>query len=197
MTTTKLVTVTTAMNGTEAQFIANRLREAGIEAAIADDNVVTMDFMFGPAVGWIKVQVKEQDVAQAHEVLSKNLPETMEEDIPWDQQPEEEEEEDEADQTPEERTEKIAERSAPVIFDESSAELEQQVARAYRMAICGFFLAPPLLNLYSIWLLHRADQHPEKFTQDARRHSTLAFFINMFSIVGFGIGWLWILGLTR
>jgi hypothetical protein len=186
----KLVTVANVMNSAEAQFVANRLKEAGIEAAIADDNVVSMDFLFGNAVGWIKVQVREQDIARAKEILDTEPPPVDEAEIPWEQPPEEDDQDADDEATPEERSRKIAERTAPVELDPSAVETEQMVSRAYRMAIIGLFLCPPILNLFSVYLLNKADKNRVNFTELAVRRSYIAFLTNILSIVFFGLGWL-------
>src|SRR5271166_4259662 len=111
-----LITVAAVTNSAEAQFVVNRLQEAGIEAAIADDNVVSMDFLFGNAVGWIKVQVRAQDAERAEEILAANHAPGDEAEIPWEQPPEDEEEE-EKEATPEDRARKVEERTAPVEAD--------------------------------------------------------------------------------
>lgn len=186
---TNLITVATVTNSAEAQFVANRLKDAGIESAIADDNVVTMDFLFGNAVGWIKVQVREQDADKAEELLAAIEPPASEDEIPWDEPPENADEEDKAD--PEERARKIEERKAPVITDLASAETELLLIRAYRQSIIGLFLFPPVMNLFSLRSLKKvSDEESERLSETSRRRASLALMINFFSIIAFG--WIWI-----
>jgi Putative prokaryotic signal transducing protein len=193
---TNLVTVAAVTNSAEAQFVVNRLQEGGIEAAIADDNVVSMDFLFGNAVGWIKVQVREQDAKLAEEILAVGEPPVDEAEIPWEQPPDEDEDEDEDEKeaTPGERARKVAERTAPVENDPALAETEQLVTRAYRQAIVGLFLFPPLMNLHSLYLLRRVGAEESAKLSDANlRRSSIAFLTNFCSILTFG--WIWIAGI--
>ena len=83
-----LVTLGTFHNATEAQFAINRLKEAGVPAVMADDNLVAMDFLLGNAIGWIKVQVRGADLERAEAVLADLAEPVPEEEIPWDDVPE-------------------------------------------------------------------------------------------------------------
>jgi Putative prokaryotic signal transducing protein len=189
---TNLVTVAAVTNSAEAQFVVNRLQDLGIEASIADDNVVSMDFLFGNAVGWIKVQVREQDAKRAEELLAACQAPVDEAEIPWEQPADEDEEEKDA--TPEDRARKVEERTAPVESDPALAETEQLVTRAYRQAIVELFLFPPLMNLHSLYLmLNVRIEESEKLSDANLRRSSIALLTNVFSIIAFG--WIWIVAI--
>ena len=65
----KLVTIATFDQAAKARLAQNALTEAGIKAAVADEAVVTMDWLLGPAVGFIKLQVMDEDSDRAVNVL--------------------------------------------------------------------------------------------------------------------------------
>ena len=53
----------------EAHLIAGRLREAGIDAVVADENIVQMQGFASHAVGGVKVRVHKSDELRAIDVL--------------------------------------------------------------------------------------------------------------------------------
>ena len=186
----ELVTVAVVTNSAEAQFVVNLLAADGIEATIADDNIVTMDYLFGNAVGWIKVFVRELDADRAASILAAVRPPVTEDEIPWDQPPEEEGLDEEV--TEAEIAQRTTERTAPIQIDPATAEMEQRALRIYRMAIIGLFLLPPIVNIYSLVLIYRTDPEESKRLSDASlRRSSLAFFINIFAILALGWAWIW------
>lgn len=68
----ELVTIATAAEQIEAEFLRNQLEAAGYEVFLADDNIVGVFDLLAPAVGWIKIRVKEED-AEAATVLVNDL----------------------------------------------------------------------------------------------------------------------------
>ena len=71
------------------------------------------------------------------------------------------------------------------------SETEQLVTRAYRQAILGLFLFPPLMNLHSLYLLRRVrKEESDKLSDVNLRRSSIALLTNIFSILAFG--WIWI-----
>ncbi|AWM37695.1 hypothetical protein GobsT_42920 [Gemmata obscuriglobus] len=69
----KLVTIATFEQGARAHLARGVLEEAGIRATVTDEAVVTMDWLLGGAVGWVKVQVLEEDADRAVAVLEETL----------------------------------------------------------------------------------------------------------------------------
>ena len=53
----------------EAQAACSALRAAGIEARLADENLIAVDWLYSQAVGSIKVLVPEEDLEQARGIL--------------------------------------------------------------------------------------------------------------------------------
>src|SRR3954469_18708919 len=132
-----LVTLGTFHNATEAQFAINRLKEAGVPAVMADDNLVAMDFLLGNAIGWIKVQVRGADLERAEAVLADPAEPVPEEEIPWDDVPEAEDEQEREDV----KRRIAAQRAAPA--DEGPISRgERLVTMAYRLAIFGVIFLP-------------------------------------------------------
>ena len=68
-----LVTVATFDKPAKARLAQNALEAAGIKAAVTDETVVAMDWLLGAAVGWVKVQVMEEDAERAVAVLEEAL----------------------------------------------------------------------------------------------------------------------------
>lgn len=63
------MTIATFDQAAQAHLAENALKEAGIPAAISDENLVAMDWLLSSAVGGVKVQVWEEDVEKAVSVL--------------------------------------------------------------------------------------------------------------------------------
>ncbi len=61
----ELVTIATAAEQVEAEFLRNQLEAKGFEAFLADDNIVGTFNLLAPAVGWIKIRVKAEDAEEA------------------------------------------------------------------------------------------------------------------------------------
>jgi hypothetical protein len=186
------------MNTAEAMLTVNRLQDAGIESFVADDNIVSTDFLLGGAIGWIKVQVREADIDRALELLATREAPINADDVPWDQPSEGELEEEEG--TPEENREvAIADRNAPEEPEIPQTEGERIVERAYRIAMMGMLLFPPLPHFYSFALLMRIAFGREQLPERANRRYHLTFmidvaFIFLLSWLWFGVGW-WIITL--
>lgn len=69
----KLVTIATFDQPPKARLAQNALEAAGIKATVADETTVAMDWLLGAAVGWVKVQVLEEDADRAVTVLEESL----------------------------------------------------------------------------------------------------------------------------
>ena len=54
------------------------LDSAGIESFLADDNVIRMDWFYSNVVGGIKLLVRDEDAAEARELLEGQTPEKFE-----------------------------------------------------------------------------------------------------------------------
>jgi hypothetical protein len=70
---TKLVTIAAFDQVVQARMAADTLRAAGIDATVADAELVSMDWLLGPAVGGIKVQVRDEDADRAVAELNQSF----------------------------------------------------------------------------------------------------------------------------
>jgi len=65
----RLVTVASFNDAFVANLAMGRLKAAGIECFIGDQNTVAMDWYYSNAIGGIKLCVNETDVQEALEIL--------------------------------------------------------------------------------------------------------------------------------
>ncbi|EIP96786.1 hypothetical protein OpiT1DRAFT_01210 [Opitutaceae bacterium TAV1] len=63
-------TVATFSTPAEAHMAATRLESAGIPVFIRDENTVTFDWLLSNAVGGVKIEVEEDDWADARRILT-------------------------------------------------------------------------------------------------------------------------------
>lgn len=75
----RLITIATFSQAIEAHLCKTRLETEGIACFIADENIVTMNWLYSTAVGGIKLQVKEADAEKARKILQQEniTPETI------------------------------------------------------------------------------------------------------------------------
>ena len=69
----RLTTVAAFDIPAKAELARNALTAAGIQAVIADSEIVAMDWLISNAVGGVKVQVWEEDAERAAAVLEEKL----------------------------------------------------------------------------------------------------------------------------
>src|SRR5262245_48491290 len=69
----RLVTIATFDQPAKARLAQNELTAAGIRATVADESTVALDWLLGNAIGWVKVQVLEEDAERAVAVLEETL----------------------------------------------------------------------------------------------------------------------------
>src|SRR3954464_9164202 len=63
-------TIATFSKPEDAHLLRMRLEAAGIEAFVQDENVIQMDWLLSNAVGGVRVQVGNDDVAAALDLVS-------------------------------------------------------------------------------------------------------------------------------
>jgi hypothetical protein len=73
----RLVTVRTYRDLSEAFVGRSLLESAGIQAWIADENLVRMDWFLSNTVGGLRLQVEAPDEADARAILEQGVPETI------------------------------------------------------------------------------------------------------------------------
>ena len=65
----KMVTIATFSHGIQAQVARAKLESEGIFAFLADDNMVTMNWLYSNAIGGVRLQVKESDAERSARIL--------------------------------------------------------------------------------------------------------------------------------
>ena len=69
-----MITLTTVMYLTEADVLCSKLEGNGIKAFLPDQGTVSANPLYANAIGGIRVQVDENDLERAHEILQGSLP---------------------------------------------------------------------------------------------------------------------------
>lgn len=144
----RLVTIATFDQPPKARLAQNALEAAGIKAAVADETTVAMDWLLGAAVGWVKVQVLEEDADRAVAVLEEALGPSDPVDAKALAAEAEAAEPEEGSEPP----------PAPVQRDDEAepppSERDEYARRFFLAAIFG--LAVPLLWFYAVYLFLNA-----------------------------------------
>lgn len=65
-----MTTIATFNKPEEAHLLRMRLEAGGIAAFLLDENLVQIDWLLANAIGGVRVQVADEDVAAAHELLA-------------------------------------------------------------------------------------------------------------------------------
>lgn len=66
-----LITIKTCNSAIDAHILQNTLEGEGIECYIFDENIVTVNPLYGNAVGGIKLKIHEEDKEKAITILSE------------------------------------------------------------------------------------------------------------------------------
>ena len=66
-----LITIQTCNSAIDAHILQNTLEGEGIECYIFDENIVTVNPLYGNAVGGIKLKINEEDKENAIAILSE------------------------------------------------------------------------------------------------------------------------------
>ena len=64
-----MVTVATFSKPEEAHLFRLRLEAGGVQAFVQDEHLVQMNWMFSNAIGGVRVQILEEDIPLAKEIL--------------------------------------------------------------------------------------------------------------------------------
>jgi hypothetical protein len=75
-----LVTVRTFRDLPAAMVAKSVLEAAEIPCFLADANTIRIDWLLSNAIGGIKLRVREDDAAEANEILNQEMPEAPEPD---------------------------------------------------------------------------------------------------------------------
>ena len=66
-----MITVASFSKPEEAHLLRLRLEAGGVPAFVQDENMVQMDWMYSNAIGGVRVQIAEEDVDRAKEILEE------------------------------------------------------------------------------------------------------------------------------
>jgi hypothetical protein len=164
----ELRTVATFANAADAAIARNALEAAGLRAAVADEYTLTADPLLHGAIGFIKVQVRAADLERAAEVLAdaESLPPSVLTEAALAAGPGDEGDEgDTADEFPPE------------------SEGERLVRYAFRAAVMGLLACPPLLHVYSLYLLLRVAVSPGELPPAANVRFYVALLLDL-AVIG-------------
>ncbi|HEY3787415.1 MAG TPA: DUF2007 domain-containing protein [Urbifossiella sp.] len=178
----KLVTIATFDQAAKARLAQNTLAEAGIRAIVADEGVVSMDWLLGGAVGWVKVQVMDEDSERAVDVLEGAFGRDGEADL---LNPEEFAAEAEA--TPRENEPPDAAPPGPDASDVALTEREMHARRGFYAALFGIVM-PPLL-FYAVYLILIAAFSDDPMNTRGNRQIWAAGSITVLGLLGW---WSWV-----
>ncbi len=67
----KLITIATFSHPIEAHILKTKLESEGIECFIADENTVTMNWLYSNAIGGVKLQVKKSHFKRAMAIIQE------------------------------------------------------------------------------------------------------------------------------
>jgi len=74
----ELVTIRSFRDLVPAHVAKSVLDDARIDCYLADENTIRINWFWSYALGCVKLRVRKEDVAEAEEILSRNLPELPE-----------------------------------------------------------------------------------------------------------------------
>lgn len=134
----------------EASIVRGQLESEGIRTELSGEAVAGWLWHFGTAVGGVRLLISAADADRAQVILGAV--------------------------SAIDETEDFGDRSFEDV-DVDEQELPDDMVRAWRASLIGLFLLPPLLNLFSTWLLVR-----NQFFIDHRRNWRVmaASFTNLF-----------------
>ena len=115
----------------EASIVRGRLDAEGIRSELYGEAVAGWFWHFGSAVGGVRLLVFKDNVDLAVEILDADT--SIDES--WDID--------------------FGDESSEDINDSEESQLPEDLIRAWRASLIGFLLLPPLLNLYSTWVIIR------------------------------------------
>ncbi len=166
----KLVTVMKYMTPAEAHVVKNRLEAEGIPVYLADEETVGVLWYCGSALGGVKVQVVEEHADRAAAVLEQPAddvaPDALAEPV------------EESESCAEEEN-RLRPQAGGIEDDLSESPGDALALRAYRAAIFGVLILPPLLHLYSLWVLLRLAQSEHETGPRTYWMPPVAFLIDL------------------
>ena len=124
-----LIEVARFQSAADAALARNTLESADIAARLDGEAMAGWFWHFGSSIGGVRVLVSDEDAERASAVLSADV--AIDDEVAIDF----------GDESPDDTAE--------------DSETPPELTRAFRASILGMFLLPPLLNLYSTYLIIR------------------------------------------
>jgi hypothetical protein len=173
--------VTVAMFGSvgEAEVARMTVEAAGVKCYLADAETVNMLWFASNAVGGVKLQVAAEDAARAEQLLAQHRPRVRGRNV-----------DDYGLENPQ--------RGLPATDDADEADDEPVqagvsadvlVSRAWRAAIIGLVLCPPVLHIWSLCLLAQAVTQEVPVSEQYRGKMKGAAVIDVAALVLVGSLW--------
>jgi hypothetical protein len=162
---TDLVTIATFAEPAEATLARGVLQEEGIPCFLEGEEVIAALWMLGNATGGVKLQVPREYAERAVAILDDAAPHREEEPVTAEPDP--------------------ADFEAEAADPAEAAEAREtdpgdaMAARAFRAAVLGIFILPPLVSLYSTWLLLRLSPNEKPLSTAGTWKCCLALAVNL------------------
>lgn len=176
----RLITLATFHNPADAGFVKSLLEAEGIRTFLADEVATGMLSYLSNAIGWVKVQVDEQDLSRANEIITihrQTIADLGQEAFAA-----------EATNSPI-AGEKSESAPASRIVDEPQDEIvdptEDLASRAFRAAAIGVVCHP--LLLYAAWLIGKLLFSRAELSATASRKLWLAIGMTFLVFLGYWI----------
>ena len=154
-----LVTVATFSNPAQAELAQQRLEQAGIPAHLKGAAATGAFVGLGGSFSTIKLQVREEDLERARELLASPPPHARPA----------------LSEAPAGTEDQADDDSEPEPDPDSTEAL---AARAWRAAIFGMILCPPTLHVYSLWLIARIAARSDDLSQEGTLKMYAALFVD-------------------
>ena len=155
-----LVTVGSFTTVGEAEAARLMLESRCITCFLSDAEMIAMDWLMSNAVGGVKLQVTEADAPRASQILAQRAARRAARNA------------DDYGLEPAAKAEPNTNGHAHDLEEALSPadpeEANRIVDRAWRAAIFGVVLLPPLLHLYSLWLIFQLPWIPSRVSKDRR-----------------------------
>jgi hypothetical protein len=159
-----LVTIATFAEPAEATLARGVLQQEGIPCYLEGEEVIAALWLLGNATGGVKLQVPREHAERAVAILEDAAPQHEE---PGTAEPE------------------PADFEAEAADDAEAGEARETdpgdalAVRAFRAAVLGIFILPPLVSLYSMWLLLRLSRNEKPLSTLGTWKYSLAWAVNL------------------
>ncbi len=172
----ELFEIAHSLSPTEAALVRNRLESEGIPARLNGEATGNALWHMGPGIAGVSVMVSHDDADRAQQILAatESIQDEAHDDF-GDAHFTGDDESDEGIYYDDEADEEED-------HDDLPSEISPEIIRAWRAAVIGAFFFPPLLTLYSMWVLFHLEKEPGGEGEQNWR-LTAAYAINIVVLV--------------